>query len=214
MDSNTKNDRERWSRFKLKRIIDWCSNIQEPLIWVGLVMAAIVVIVGVGYLLFKLSFGFASLDVAIQVALLSFFGSCIGFILSKRYDLRCRLQEQLEIKRRTTYEHIVSFLFECQARSGHDIKVEANEIELRCSNTTQEVLLWASERVQIEWQKYLYFRHSNKGGQNIIARLLFQMGRELGHKYWDKYFACYRPLEFFYNCNGAVFCPAEDGDII
>lgn len=197
MNSSTKNARQECSWFKLRRIIDWRGNIQEPLMWVGLVMAAIMVIVGVGYLLFKLSFGFANLDVAIQVALLSFFGSSIGFILSKRYDLRCRLREQLEIKRRTTYEHIVSFLFECQVRNGHDIKVGADEIELRCSNTTKEVLLWASERVQIEWQKYLYFRHSNKGGQIIIACLLFQIGRELGHKYWDKYFACYRPLEFF-----------------
>lgn len=214
MDSNAKNNKEGCSRFAIKRIIDLCGNIQEPLIWVGLVVAAIMVIVGVGYFLFKLSFGFASLDVAIQVALLSFFGSCVGFILSKRYDLRCRLQEQLELKRRTTYEHIVSFLFECQARSGHDIKIGANEIELRCSNTTQEVLLWASDRVQIEWQKYLYFRHSNKGGQNIIARLLFQIGRELGHKYWDTFFACYRPLEFFYNCNEVEYCPSEDSDII
>lgn len=192
----------------------WRQNIDVYLMWVILVLVVLGTLVGLWLSLVKLKTGLAGLDIAIQVALLSFVGSSIGFLLSKRYDLKCRLREQLITKRRMVYEEIVSFLFECQQREGFCVDLDSERIESRCFKVTQQVLLWASETVQIDWSKYLSFRHSGKGGQLVIARLLYDLGREMGYKYNDAPFAYYRPLAFFYGYNGTDICFDENSERI
>lgn len=192
----------------------WKDACEVVIMWLLFIACIMLVGVGVFYLLIKFKEEFSSLDIAIQVAFFSFWGSCVGFLLSKRYDLHCRLREQLEVKRRNTYEHIVSFLFECQQREGCSISAPTSEIELRCFKVTQAVLLWASEPVQKEWQSYLYFRKSGKGGQMIVARILYQMGREFGSKYKDSFFAGYRPLNLFYCGHTPTICFDDEYDKI
>jgi hypothetical protein len=182
----------------------WRQNIDVYLMWVILLLVVLGTLVGLWLSLVKLKTGLAGLDIAIQVALLSFVGSSIGFLLSKRYDLKCRLREQLITKRRMVYEEIVSFLFECQQREGYNVALSSIEVEQRCSKVTQKVLLWASEPIQIGWNKYLYFRHNGKGGQLIIGTILYDIGREMGYKYNNAFFAYHRPLEFFYGCNSVT----------
>lgn len=197
-------------RFK----VVWRENVDVYLMWVILILVVLGTLVGLWWLLVKMKTGLAGLDIAIQVALLSFVGSSIGFLLSKRYDLKCRLREQLITKRRKVYEEIVTFLFECQQREGHCVDLDSSEITARCLKVTQQVLLWASEPVQIDWSKYLSFRHSGKGGQLIIARLLYDVGREMGYKYNDAFFAWTRPLNLFYGCNATSICLDENSERI
>ena len=187
-------------RFKVGRM----HCLDTWLLGACIVLLVIGVIAGVCWVLVKMHTGFVGLDVAIRVALLSFCGSSIGVLLSKKYDLKCRLHEQLIINRRATYEEIVSFLFECQQREGYDVALSSIEVEQRCSKVTQKVLLWASEPIQIGWHKYLCFRHNGKGGQLIIGTILYDIGREMGYKYNNAFFAYHRPLEFFYGCNSVT----------
>lgn len=184
----------------------WWDCLDSWLIGICVVLLVIGMVIGVCWLVIKIHTGFVGFDVAIQVAILSFLGSSIGFLLSKKYDLKCRLHEQLVINRRNTYEEIVSFLFECQQREGYNVVLPSAEVERRCSKVTQKVLLWASEPIQIGWHRYLYFRHNGKGGQLIIGTILYDIGREMGYKYNDAFLAYHRPLEFFYGCNGVTMC--------
>lgn len=163
------------------------------------------------WVVFKLvKTGIAGLDVAIQVSIITFLGTCLGFLMSKRYEVKCRIFEQRMLNRRMAYEHVISFLFECQQRAGCNVDVPNDEIGRRCLKTTQLVMMWASEKVQVEWERYLAFRHSGKGGQKIVYDLLAQICWELGNKYRASYFASSRLLNFFYGCNGTPICYDED----
>lgn len=192
----------------------WRENIEVYVMWIIFSLIVLWLSVVLWWLFVKMQTGLAGLDVAIQVVLLSFVGSSIGFLLSKRYELKCRLREQLIVKRRMVYEEIVSFLFECQQREGYCVNLDTDAIIKRCFKVTQKVLLWASEPVQIDWREYLFFRHSGKGGQFIIGRLLYDIGREMGYKYNDAFLAFFRPLNFFYGCNKVRLILDENSEVI
>ena len=192
----------------------WRGSIDVGLGWLILMTVGVAVVIAAWAVVAKMKTSFTGLDTAIQVALLSSFCTCVGFLLSKRYEGSCDLRRERMHKRWKTYEAVVSYLFECQQREGTYITLEKNEIESRCHDTTQLVLMWASESVQVEWEKYLAFRQSGKGGQMAVSRLLNRIGVELGNRYSTGSLAFYRPLRFFYGCKDVVVRLDDDYDKI
>ena len=73
----------------------WWNCLDSWLIGICVVLLVIGVIVGGCWLVIKIHTGFWGVDVAIQVAVLSFLGSSIGFLLSKNMILNVNCMNNL-----------------------------------------------------------------------------------------------------------------------